>query len=155
PINAADMQRARLSLPYFREFGWDPYVLAVAPSGNEVLEPLLEATIPAGTEVTRVQALPAAFTRMFGVGNLAIRALPALYAAGCRLIAEHDIDLVFFSTTSFLSMPLGRLWKRKFGVPFVLDFQDPWLSDYYETRPGAVPPPKYALARRLHGVLEP
>jgi len=33
--------------------------------------------------------------------------------------------------------------------------QDPWYSDYYETHPHATPPPKYALARRVHRVLEP
>ena len=40
----------------------------------------------------------------------------------------------------FLSMPLGVSGER-FGVPFVLDIQDPWLSDYYETHPEATAPP--------------
>jgi glycosyltransferase involved in cell wall biosynthesis len=88
------------------------------------------------------------------VGNLALRALPFLYAAGRRLIADEHIDLVYFSTTAFFAMPLGRVWKREFGVSLVLDFQDPWLSDYYETHPDVPAPPKYGLARRAHTVLE-
>jgi len=29
PINAPDMQRVRMSLPYYRRCGWDPEVLTV------------------------------------------------------------------------------------------------------------------------------
>ena len=29
PINAPDMQRIRMSLPYYRKCGWDPVVLTV------------------------------------------------------------------------------------------------------------------------------
>ena len=155
PTNTPDMQRVRMSLRYFGEFGWHPHVLAVAPSGHEPIEPLLARTVPRDVSVERVRSIPLAWSRAFGVGNVALRALPFLYAAGSRLIAKEHIDLVYFSTTMFLAMPLGRLWRRRFGVPYVLDIQDPWLSDYYETHPDAAPPPKYSLARRLHAVLEP
>jgi hypothetical protein len=40
----------------------------------------------------------------------------------------------------FMAMPLGRLWHARFGVPCVLDMQDPWVSDYYDTHPDATPP---------------
>jgi hypothetical protein len=155
PINAPDMQRVRMSLPYFREFGWEPCVLAVAPSGTgEVLDPLLLDTIPADVTVERVRAIPASITRMMGIGNIALRALPSLYQAGSELIASRTIDLVYFSTTMFMAMPLGRLWKRRYGTPYVLDMHDPWHSDYYETHPDATRPPKYAVVQRLHAVLE-
>jgi hypothetical protein len=94
-------------------------------------------------------------TRLVGVGNIALRALPALTRAGADIIRAEGIDLVYFSTTMFLSMPLGRLWRRRFGVPYVLDIKDPWLSDYYDTHPDAKAPPKYGIAKRLHAALEP
>jgi len=155
PVNAPDMQRVRMSLPFFREFGWEPYVLAVAPSTEQNIEPLLTETVPADIVVERVHGLPRSMTRVLGIGNAALRALPALYRAGAQLIARHDIELVYFSTTMFFAMPLGRLWKWRHGTPYVLDIQDPWLSDYYETHPESKPPTKYSVARRLHGVLEP
>jgi hypothetical protein len=155
PTNAPDMQRVRMSLPYFEEFGWKPFVLSSSPGPSDVVEPLFEQTIPPNVLVERVTHLPLAVTRAAGVENSAIRALPFLYRAGLRLIQAHGIDLVFFSTTMFLTMPLGRMWKRKLGVPYVLDFQDPWLSDYYETHPDTAPPPKYSTARRVHAVMEP
>ena len=154
PVNAPDMQRVRMSLPFFRESGWEPTVLAVQPAGTESLDPLLSETLPADVPVERVPSLPPGLTRPFGVGNVALRSLPWLYRAGSALIKRRSIDLVYFSTTMFLSMPLGRIWRRQFGVPFVLDIQDPWLSDYYDTHPDAAPP-KYAAAHRLHASLEP
>ncbi|HTK29889.1 MAG TPA: glycosyltransferase [Vicinamibacterales bacterium] len=155
PSSAPDMQRVRMSLPHFEEFGWRPCVLAVGPEPGEACDPLLLETVPPGIRVERVKAAPAWMCRPFGVGNIAARALPALLAAGSRLIESEAIDLVYFSTTMFFAMPLGRVWKARHGTPYVLDIQDPWLSDYYETHPASAPPPKYALARRVHAALEP
>ena len=155
PVNTPDMHRVRMSLPYFREFGWEPYVLAVAPPAEATLDPLLLQTIPDAVEIERVPAVPLALSKRLGIGNIALRALPFLYTRGSALIADRRIDLVYFSTTNFLSMPLGRVWRRKFGVPYVVDIQDPWHSDYYQQHPDSAPPPKYSLARRLHAILEP
>jgi hypothetical protein len=156
PVNAADMHRVRVSLPHFAGFGWQPHVLAVdAASQHDVVQdPLLERTLPADVPVTRVSALPLGLTRPFGIGNVAIRAFGQLYRSGARLIRDEHIDLVYVSTTMFVAMALGRLWKRRFGVPYVLDMQDPWVSDY---QPAEATPRggKHGLASRLHAVLEP
>lgn len=156
PTSAADMHRVRQSLPHFAEFGWRPSVLAVDPEfveGRE--EPLLLHTVSPGTEVTRVRALPSKLTRKIGLGDLALRSLPFLYRAGARIIGSGNVSLVYFSTTAFPSVALGRIWKERFGVPFVVDMQDPWLSDYYEDKPASARPPKYWFSQRLHGTLEP
>jgi hypothetical protein len=152
PVSAADGHRARLSVRYFAEFGWEPYVLTVDPEAQaEPREPALCHTLPPGLSVTTVSAVPLGWSRLAGIGNVAIRALPQLHRAGRALIDRHGIDLVYFSTSMFAAMPLGRLWKYATGVPFVLDMQDPWLADY---RPAAVTR-KWHLARALHAVLEP
>jgi hypothetical protein len=156
PINAPDMQRVRMSAPFFEACGWRPHVLAVdAAYQDGVREPLLLESLPPNLGVTRVRALPLRWTRRIGVGSVALRALPHLHAAGSRLLSAGSCDLVYFSTTMFPSMTLGRLWKRRFGVPYVIDLQDPWLSTYYETHPGAQRPPKYAISHRLDAILEP
>lgn len=154
PVNAPDMQRVRQSLPFYADFGWDPYVLAVRPEASDQIDSLLEATVPAGIPIRRVAAVPKSWSRALGIGNAAIRAWPFLLVAGHELIRRHKIDLVYFSTTMFLSLPMGRLWKRWTGAPYVVDMQDPWVTDYYDTHPG-VAPPKYGLARRAHALLEP
>jgi hypothetical protein len=151
PINAPDMQRVRLALPHLRAHGWEPTVLAVAPDSIEggVLEPTLEETYPADVRVVRVRGLSPGVTRRFGVGNLWWRCGAAITRAGEALLKEKKFDLVFFSTTQFSAFALGPKWKREFGVPFVLDYQDPWVNDYYRrtrTRPpgGAL---RYALSQ--------
>jgi hypothetical protein len=150
PVNAPDAQRARLSLPYFREFGWEPVVLAVDPrqvAGWHDSRP--PSALPADVAVHRCGALPARLTRLAGFGSLGPRSWLHLRGAGARLLRRERFDLAFFSTTQFLAFTLGAGWKRKFGLPFVIDVQDPWRTDYYE-RPGAPPPPggwKYRFAR--------
>jgi hypothetical protein len=156
PVNAPDMQRVRMSLPHFTEFGWEARVLAVDPDRVEgVREPLLLETLPCGVPVHHACAFDVRWTRQLGFSALALRALPFLHRAGARLIREHRPDLVFFSTTMFPVLVLGRLWKRRFGVPFVVDMQDPWVSDYYERRPRLERPRKHRLAQRMHRALEP
>jgi len=156
PVNAADMQRVRMSLPFFQQFGWDPVVLAVDPRYVEgVQDPLLLETIPSEIPVIHVKALSTAWTRKFGLGNLGLRAFPFLHREGRKLIRERKIDLVYFSTTVFPAMALGRLWKRETGVPFVLDMQDGWVSDYKQGRKRDELPPKFWFMGRLHGMLEP
>ena len=150
PANTPDQQRVRMSLPYFREFGWEPTVLAVDAAQLEApLDPLQEMTVPRDIAIIRVRALPAPWTRRVGFGNIAYRAWFQLKAAGDRILRDRQFDLVYFSTTQFVATALGRRWQRRFGVPFVVDVQDPWRTDYYE-RAGAPRPPggwKYRFAR--------
>lgn len=159
PTNAADMHRVRQGLPYFRDGGWEPVVLAVEPAGCEApVDPLLERTVPGDVRVFRTPAIDIRTTRRFGLGDLALRALPHLARAGDRLLAEERFDLVYFSTTAFPVTALGPRWARRHSVPFVMDLQDPWRSDYYG-RPGSPSPPggrlKYGLSQGLARVLEP
>jgi glycosyltransferase involved in cell wall biosynthesis len=152
PVSAPDGQRARLSVRHFAEFGWEPFVLTVDPAAQrDVQDPALAATLPPGLSITTVAALPERWTRLAGLGNVALRAWPYLCREGRRLIARHEIDLVYFSTTMVAAMPLGRIWKRRCGVPFVLDIQDPWYPEPAARQRGA----KARLATWMHGVLEP
>ncbi len=158
PINAPDHQRVRMALPYFREFGWEPVVLAVAAEFSESSrDETLMATLPEDVEIHRVRALPSQMTRTVGLGSLALRSLPYLRTKGKEILAGRKFDLVFFSTTLFPVMSLGPVWRKRFGVPYVLDFQDPWLTDYYDNN-DSLPPGgriKYGFSKMLGKALEP
>ena len=157
PISAPDGQRARTLAPHLREFGWEPHILTVDPAPAETpIEPDLSRTLPNDLPVTRVSAISARLARHVGLGNIAWRAWPALHAAGHRLLREQRFDLVYFSTTQFACLPLGRLWHRQHGVPFVIDLQDPWRSDF--RLEASVRPPggwKYRFAAAQARWLEP
>jgi hypothetical protein len=150
PVNAPDCQRVRMSLPYYRQFGWEPEVLAVHPRHRaDWHDQSLLASLPADVPVHYCEAVPRQITRHFGIQNLGLRCMASMNRAAIHLLESRRFDLIFFSTTQYMVTPLSRLWKRRFGVPYVIDIQDPWRSDYYE-RPGAPRPPggwKYQFAR--------
>jgi hypothetical protein len=138
------MQRVRLALPYLLALGWEPTVLAVAPESVEgaVMDEILLHTYPADIRVLRVRGVPPHLTRWAGIGSLWWRCSRALRATGDRLLKAESFDLVFFSTTQFDAFTLGPRWLRRFGVPYVLDYQDPWINNYYHntgTRPPGGP----------------
>ncbi|MCR6657361.1 MAG: hypothetical protein NVV63_16475 [Opitutus sp.] len=159
PVNAPDMHRVRLALPYLRELGWEPVVLCLDPATVEgaVFDPLLETTYPHDLRIVRVKGISPRATRWAGFGNLWLRVGRAFARAGERLLAAEKFDLVFISTTQFSAFGLGPRWKRRFGVPYVLDYQDPWINPYYrdtKTRPpgGRL---KFALSQWTARRIEP
>ncbi len=159
PINAADQQRVRMSLPYMQEFGWEPWVLAISPEYVQgVRDHWLEKTIPGDIKITRTAALPERYTRYLGFGSLGLRSFTYLLKAGNQLLQQQKFDLIYFSSTVFTSMALGRLWYDRFGIPYVLDCQDPWVSDYYK-QPNSGKPPggrfKYEFSQLEAKLLEP
>jgi glycosyltransferase involved in cell wall biosynthesis len=157
PLNAPDMQRIRMSLPYYRASGWEPVVLTLMDEHQDGVRELeLMATIPPDVRVIRIPAIPVRAARWWGLGNTGLRMLPYLLWHGSKLLRAEKFDLVFFSNTQFITFPLGRLWRRWFHVPYVIDIQDPWRTDYYERKDSREPPGgwKYQFARLLAWLLE-
>jgi glycosyl transferase family 4 len=118
---------------------------------------LLEKTYPDDIRIIRAAGLPARLTRWAGIGNLWWRCGRALARTGERLLAEERFDLVFFSTTQFSAFQLGSKWRRRFGVPYVLDYQDPWINPYYHQTHTAPPGGriKFALSQFVARRIEP
>lgn len=158
PLDGADMHRVRTSLPFFREHGYEPLVLALDPHTADGRQDVrLCATVPDDVRVWRAAVPAGGLAGRVGLRNAAVRAMPALARLGDAVIREEGAALVYFSTTAFPLMALGRYWRARHGVPYLLDMQDPWLNDYY-SRTGAPPPGgrlKYGLAHSLARVLEP
>jgi hypothetical protein len=150
PVVAPDHQRVRLALPTFAEEGIEAHVLACTVESIEgaVVDPFLLETLPPNAAVTRVDAFPWKTTRRFGAGSLALRAYRAMARAGDQLLASVNFDHVFFSTTQFAVLPLAIRWKKKFGISYSIDFQDPWGNDSYRQK-GIKPPGgwKFALSQ--------
>lgn len=159
PTNAADMHRVRMVLPYLQETGWGCEVLAVHPDQVAApCDPWLEKGLPDNIPIHRVRALGLAWGKIPGLGTLAFRALPGLRASGDLILCERKFDLVYFSTTQFGVHSLGPGWRRKFNTPFVMDYQDPWVNDYYRLHKKLTPPGgrlKYCVVDRINRWMEP
>jgi hypothetical protein len=129
PDSTAGTHRVRLLAPYLRDYGWEPTVLTCEPSAYEgQLDPVLASMVPPSLRVVRARALPASLTRRFGVGDLGLRSFASLYRAAARLLRTEAFDVLFITIFPAYTALLGPLLVRRFGVPFVLDYQDPWVS---------------------------
>jgi hypothetical protein len=149
------MQRIRISLPYYKAIGWEPVVICVDEKYvGGFTDELLSETIPKDIEVHKVKAWPLKITRKLGLGSLSIRSFLFFKKKGTELLNKKKFDLVFFSTSSFHVCALGRYWKEKFGVPFLIDMQDPWRPDFYLDKPKSHRPPKFWLNYEVHKKLE-
>ena len=129
PDTGAATHRVRLLAPHLPEFGWQPTVLTVERTANEGRQDsALEAMLPPNLQIVRARAWSANWTRKLGMGDLGLRAFTGLYREAARLLRAKKFDALFI--TIFPSYPalLGPVLKSRFHVPFVLDYQDPWVS---------------------------
>lgn len=150
------MQRVRMSLPYFKQNGWEVEIVTVDPAYTDMpKDELLTETIPPNIKIHSVKAFNKTWTSKLGFGNIAFRAYRFYSKKVNELLTEKKFDLIYFSTTQFAICILGDYWKRRFGVPYVIDMQDPWHSDYYRDKPKHQQPPKYWFSYRLNKLLEP
>lgn len=150
------MQRVRMSMPYFADFGWQAEVVMVDEQYSDMIkDELLTKSLPADLKIHKVKALSKSLTSKFGLGGLALRSIWFYKQKVDQLLKKEKFDLVYFSTTQFPVCILGAHWKKKFGVPYVIDMQDPWHSEYYQGKPKNEQPPKYWFSYRLNKYLEP
>jgi hypothetical protein len=129
PAMLADMQRARALAWELPALGWDVEILT--PAASEVrpdaIEPDAAGFFADDTAVHEVRAWLSPLFRMFTSRTGSWRMALPMFWRGRRLLASGRFDLVYFTTTAFILVSCGSRWRRRFGVPYVIDFQDPWL----------------------------
>jgi glycosyltransferase involved in cell wall biosynthesis len=155
PTDTVDMHRVRMNARYYESHGWRPHILAVDPAQVvRQVDARLSRTVPGDIAIFRAGALPSALLKPLGVSDISLRAMRSMARAGDDIIALKKIDLVFISTTAFMSMRLGARWLRRFGTPFVLDFQDPWFTAPPSSIPHRRQGLKNQIMRRMHALAE-
>src|SRR5256885_16812657 len=78
----------------------------------------------------RVRALPSTICRPLGFGDISLRAQWQLRHRIAHLLPRERADLIFATVLPGYTSLIGAWVKRKFGLPFVLDYQAPWVSDW-------------------------
>jgi len=159
PDSSAASHRVRLLAPHLPAAGWTPTVVTVDPSAYEGrLDRDLEALVPSSVRVVRAPAWPPAATRRFGLGDLGLRAFTGLRRVCRDLLSREAFDALFITVYPVYPALLGPALKRAFDVPFVLDYQDPWVGAWGRTVGGGAnghPDWKSRASRRLGVWLEP
>lgn len=132
PSNLTGVHRPRRWTYHLEDFGWRPIVVTThwRHYHGQVVEELFEL-VPDDLEVIRTEAFPTLPYRL--IGDVGLRALWHQYHALRRLAEDGRIDFVLITIPSFYSALLGRLLKKTHGVPYGIDYQDPWVHDFPES----------------------
>ncbi len=126
PSNLTAGHRTRLFAQHLPTLGFRTTVLTVDPRYyEEPLDEELTRLVRPEVRVLRTGALPVRPVRL--VGDLGIRSFWFHYRALCRLVREDRVDLLYIPIPPNYSALLGPLLKRRFSVPYVVDFIDPWV----------------------------
>jgi hypothetical protein len=131
PTMTADMHRARHLAWELPKLGWDVEILCPdqsyqrSQSVDADSEPFFSPT----STIHFVTAYRPAFFSALGLGGIGLRAFVPMMRAGRELLKSRRFDLVYFSTAQYPLFMLGPVWWRKFGIPYVLDFHDPWYVE--------------------------
>jgi len=156
PSSYPQALRARFFARHLPDFGWKPIVLTVKPQYYEwTVDPENEKLLPENLEVIRTRAFPARLTRKVGIGDIGLRCLWQQWRTLRQLCRGQRVDLILVPIPPNPSMVLARLVYEEFGIPYVLDYNDPVTTDYYWKLPRSKRPPKYALAYAMASVMEP
>jgi len=159
PDSSAASHRVRLLAPHLPKAGWEPTIVTVDPSGYEGrLDRGLQALVPSSLEIVRAPVWPVKATRRLGIGDLGLRALTGLGRVCRQLLAGARFDALFITVYPVYPALLGPRLKRQFHVPFVLDYQDPWVGEWGRSVGGGAdgsPDLKSRISRQLGVWLEP
>jgi len=159
PDSSAAAHRVRLLAPHLGEAGWEPTIVTLESSAYEGRPDCeLEALVPPSLPVVRASAWPARATRVLGIGDLGLRAFTGLLRASRAQLSRERFDALFITVYPVYPALLGPRLKAEFNVPFVLDYQDPWVGAWGRSvggGSGGMPDWKSRASRRIGEWLEP
>ncbi|NLX95856.1 MAG: glycosyltransferase family 4 protein [Rhodopirellula sp.] len=139
PAGGPAVQRAAKFARYLPEFGYRPLVLAGVPDSRKYS---LDTTLLAELTGTTIVRCPgherfwrllrstglAALAKLFLVPDKEKLWLPAATRAALEIAKRHPIDAIFTTVAPRSCAILGRRLKKLLGVPWVLDYRDPWTT---------------------------
>ena len=152
----ADMQRARHLAWELPKLGWEVEILC--PDESYQRSPYVDKDsslfFSPTTGIHFVKAYYSAIFSTIGIGSIGWRAFIPMLRAGRKLLKRRRFDLIYFSTTQFPLFLLGPIWQRWFGIPYVLDFQDPLYREGNTHPVWTKPTIKHAIASCLGKYVE-
>ena len=129
PSNLTAVHRARLFANHLPAFGWAPIILTVDEKYyEEKLDWELYKLLPPELRIEKVKAMK--ITRPRLIGDIGLRAFFSMYRKAKQLIREEKIDFLYITIPSFYGALWGRWLHEKTGVPYGIDYIDPWVHQF-------------------------
>ena len=139
---------------YLEEYGWRVTVITLKRSAYLITDPKLEEQIPKSAHVVRTRyinvkrhlAIRGRYPAILAVPDTWSGWWPWAVTAGNAAIARERPDIIYstspHATAHLIAGHLARRWK----LPWVVDFRDPWFEDPPEPDTPAI---VHWFARRL------
>ena len=126
PSNLAAVHRSRLFAQHLPTLGWNPIILTVHEDYyEEALDWKLHQLLPKDQRVEKVSAFKVTKPRL--IGDIGLRGYFQLRRRALELIRSEKIDFVCIPIPSFYMALLGPYLFKKTGVPYGIDYIDPWV----------------------------
>jgi len=126
PSNLAAVHRSRLFAQHLPALGWKPIILTVDEDYyEEALDWKLHQLLPKGQRIEKVSAFKITKPRL--IGDIGLRGYFQLRRRALEIIRSEKIDFVYITIPSFYMALLGPYLFKKTGVPYGIDYIDPWV----------------------------
>ena len=154
PSTLAGVHRARHLAKHLPAHGWQPTVVCVDPRYHiEELDPELARLIPPDLQIVKTGAIPVHLTRPFGIASeIGLRGYFHLHDALAKEMSRAPADAVLITGSPYYPMLMAGWIRRRWNIPVVLDFQDPWVTHIGANEPRWS---KAGISHRLAVGLEP
>jgi glycosyltransferase involved in cell wall biosynthesis len=138
PSNLVGVHRVRLIANELYSLGWQATVLTIDERDYEekLATETLQLVAPE-IEVIKVRANPV--KSFFGkrlVGDIGLRGWKPLRRRARTILAEGNVDFIWFSLPSWYPALMGRGLAKMYGVPFGIDYRDPWVYELASNKKG-------------------
>lgn len=161
PAAGGGVYRPLSFVKYLSRASWDITVVTPKPGEFWISDPGLEDQIPPGVRVVRTGSLSGlralntlrggrsrrssggfgilrSMGELFLVPDTYIGWVPFATRAAAGLCREGWFDLVYSTSPPDSSHLVARRISRRFGIPWVADFRDPWISLHLRRPPTPV-----------------
>jgi len=129
PSNLASVHRPRLFANHLKTFGWEPVILTVHEDYyEETPDWNLVKLLPANLRIEKVRAFKNTRPRL--IGDIGLRAFFQLYKRAKHLIRTEGFDVLYITIPSFYCALLGRWLHSSTGIPYGIDYIDPWVHEF-------------------------
>lgn len=129
PSNLAAVHRSRLFAKHLPEFGWEPIVVTVHEKYyEEILDYNLSSLLPDNLRIEKVEALDTKPIRL--IGDIGIRGFRGMLKRILKICSQEKIDFLYIPIPSNYAALLGIIVHNKIGIPYGIDYIDPWVHKW-------------------------
>lgn len=127
-------QRVRLLAEHLYKFNWHPVIFTVNPKfREETKDPWMTELVGNEFELVEVNCLDQRKTRKIKVGDLGLRMLPYLFFKLHKYAKKQKPDFILYPVPPWYILMIAPVIKRLTGIPYGIDFIDPWVHELDST----------------------